>query len=130
MQTLQIDLKPSPELLLEMRELFRAELATVLGEREAAPTAEAKAPKRRAPKKIHRAEDLPDICSPQIAADFLGIGRQRVYEFCQKNPEYGGIKSYTIGGQRKIDRPDLIEWKERQKRDNAIQFAEMQRGRA
>ena len=65
--------------------------------------------------KILKVEDLPDICTPQIVADYLGIARERVYEFCQIKPEFGGIRSYTIGASRKIDKPDLLDWKQRMK---------------
>lgn len=66
--------------------------------------------------KILHADDLPDVCTPQIAADYLGISRGRIYEYCQLSPEANGIPSYTVGGSRKIDREDLLNWKEAQKR--------------
>lgn len=61
--------------------------------------------------KIVRAEELPDVCSPQIAADFLGLSRDTIYELCQLSMQCGGIPSYTIGASRKIDREDLLIWK-------------------
>ncbi|WP_248548976.1 helix-turn-helix domain-containing protein [Paenibacillus odorifer] len=70
-------------------------------------------PKRQ---KILLVEDLPDVCSPQICADFLGVSRNRIYELCQLSPEVNGIPSYTIGGSRKIDKSDLLLWKEAQRR--------------
>lgn len=65
--------------------------------------------------KIFRSEELPDVCTPQIAADFLGISRGRIYEYCQQSPDANGIPSYTIGGSRKIDKEDLLRWKEAQR---------------
>ncbi|MEK4882669.1 MULTISPECIES: helix-turn-helix domain-containing protein [Paenibacillus] len=70
-------------------------------------------PKRQ---KILLVEDLPDVCTPQICADFLGVSRNRIYELCQLSPEVNGIPSYTIGGSRKIDKSDLLLWKEAQRR--------------
>lgn len=66
-------------------------------------------------KKILSEQDLPDVCSPQICADFLGIGRQRVYEFCRLSIERNGLPNYKIGGSRKIDKQDLLAWKKRQR---------------
>lgn len=70
--------------------------------------------------KILVSQDLPDICTPQICADFLGISRGRIYEYCQLAPEANGLPSYQIGGSRKIDKKDLLEWKERQKRITTV----------
>lgn len=56
--------------------------------------------------KITTLDKLPDIMSPQQVADYVGIARQRVYDFCQ----YGEIKSFTIGASRKIRKSDLLEW--------------------
>lgn len=74
--------------------------------------------------KILKAEDLPDVCSPQVCADFLGISRGRVYEYCQLAPEANGIPSYNIGGSRKIDKADLLRWKEAQKQRGTERFAQ------
>lgn len=66
-------------------------------------------------KKMLYLVDLPDILTPQHVADYLGISRHRVYEFCLLHPADGGIPSYTIGKSRKIDKADLMLWKEAQK---------------
>lgn len=63
-------------------------------------------------KKMIYLADLPDIMTPQHVADYLGISRRRVYEFCLLKPTDGGLPSYTIGKSRKIDKADLISWKE------------------
>ncbi|WP_059050026.1 helix-turn-helix domain-containing protein [Paenibacillus senegalimassiliensis] len=65
--------------------------------------------------KITKVEDLPDVCSPQVVADFLGLSRDTVYELCQLSIDHGGLPSYTIGASRKIDLDDLLKWKENQK---------------
>lgn len=72
--------------------------------------------------KITRAEELPDVCTPQIAADYLGLSRDTVYTLCQLAPCANGIPSYTIGSSRKIDRPDLIQWKEKQRQLSMDRF--------
>lgn len=56
--------------------------------------------------KITTLDKLPDILSPQQVADYVGIARQRIYDFCQ----YGEIKSFTIGASRKIRKADMMEW--------------------
>ncbi|QJD87588.1 helix-turn-helix domain-containing protein [Cohnella herbarum] len=89
--------------------------------RESAATSEA--PIINGRKRVLRAEHLPDVCSPQVAADYLQISRTRVYEYCGIAPEAGGIPSYTIGGSRKIDKADLLRWKEAQKARAAERFA-------
>lgn len=66
-------------------------------------------------KKMIYLADLPDVLTPQHVADYLGISRRRVYEFCLLNPADGGLPSYTIGKSRKIDKADLTLWKEAQK---------------
>jgi hypothetical protein len=73
--------------------------------------------------KILVAEELPDVCTPQICADFLGVSRNRIYEYCQLSPEVNGIPSYTIGGSRKIDKADLLLWKEAQRKSGLQRFA-------
>lgn len=64
--------------------------------------------------KIIHLEELPDIMTPQQVADYLGIARRRVYEFCQTKPAYGGLPSFTLGASRKIKKASLIDWIEKQ----------------
>lgn len=73
--------------------------------------------------KILIADDLPDVCTPQICADFLGISRSRIYEYCQLSPAANGIPSYTIGGSRKIDKADILRWKEVQRQSGLQRFS-------
>lgn len=80
-------------------------------------------------KKHMNADDLPDVCTPQICADFLGISRSRIYEYCLLAPEANGIPSYTIGASRKIDKVDLLKWKENQKALAMKQFEKVGVGR-
>lgn len=56
--------------------------------------------------KILNREQLPDIITPQQVADYVGISRQRIYEFCQ----CGQLKSFAIGASRKIYKVDMLQW--------------------
>ncbi|MHA0858224.1 helix-turn-helix domain-containing protein [Paenibacillus sp. CMAA1364] len=56
--------------------------------------------------KILNLDQLPDILTPQHVADYVGISRQRIYEFCQCKE----IKSFTIGASRKIHKADMLIW--------------------
>lgn len=60
-------------------------------------------------------DELPNILTPQRIADYLGISRKRVYELTDINPEYGGIPMFKIGGSKRVEKRDLIEWIKRQK---------------
>lgn len=55
-------------------------------------------------------DHLPDILTPVHIAEYLHISRGRVYELCQLSPEAGGIRSFKIGGSRRVDKQDLISW--------------------
>lgn len=70
--------------------------------------------------KILTLVELPDILTPQHVADYLGISRRRVYEYCQLTPEAGGMISFLIGKSRKIEKADLIAWKENLKNAQRI----------
>lgn len=61
-------------------------------------------------KKIVRLEELSDILTPQQVADYLGISRRGIYEFCLLNPTDGGLPSFTVGASRKIKKTSLIDW--------------------
>lgn len=65
--------------------------------------------------KILTLDELPDILSPQLFADYVGINRGRVYAYCSISPEAGGIESFTIGNSRKIEKVNLLKWIENQK---------------
>lgn len=58
--------------------------------------------------KIKTQDKLPDILSPQMVADYVGIDRQRVYDFCK----CGDIESFHIGKSLKIRKPDMLKWLE------------------
>lgn len=70
--------------------------------------------------KILKLDDLPDVLTPQLFADYIGISRRRVYEYCQLSEKDGGLKSYLVGASRKIDKVDLIAWKENLKNRSGI----------
>lgn len=67
------------------------------------------------PAKVKTLDSLPDILTPQQVADYAGISRKRVYEFCQLKPESGGIVSFLIGASRKIEKNEMIRWLDRLK---------------
>ncbi|WP_068779629.1 helix-turn-helix domain-containing protein [Paenibacillus sp. GM2] len=60
--------------------------------------------------KIKRLEDLPDLLTPQQVADYIGISRKRVYEFCQLKESAGGLVSFLIGKSRKIEKQEMVRW--------------------
>ncbi|MEK0313705.1 helix-turn-helix domain-containing protein [Cohnella sp. 56] len=69
-------------------------------------------------------EDLPDVCTPQMAASYLGVSRQYIYELCQLTPALGGLPSYQIGKNRRIEKEDLLKWKEARRQEGADRFAQ------
>lgn len=53
-------------------------------------------------------DDLPDILTPQLIADFLHISRKRVYEMMDLSPEHGGIPSFRVGRRgRRVEKSGL-----------------------
>jgi excisionase family DNA binding protein len=72
--------------------------------------------------KILAVNELPDVLTPQMAADYLGVSRGTIYTLCQIAPDVGGLRSYTIGNGRKIDLSDLIAWKEARKKESMSRF--------
>lgn len=68
-------------------------------------------------------DELPDTLTAQHIADHLLVGRNRVYELLELAPSAGGIPNYAIGDGKKaskrVDKSDLIAWKERQKQKRA-----------
>lgn len=61
-------------------------------------------------KKILTLDELPDLLTPKHCADYLGISRRRIYEYCQMDSEAGGLPSWKIGESRKICKSELIKW--------------------
>jgi len=54
--------------------------------------------------------DLPNILTAQDIADYLRIGRKRVYELMDLPPVQGGIPTFSIGRSRQVEKADFIKW--------------------
>lgn len=59
--------------------------------------------------------NLPHILTAQDIADFLRIGRKRVYELMDLSPDLGGIPSFYVGRSRRVEKADFIRWLESKK---------------
>ncbi|PGV47027.1 helix-turn-helix domain-containing protein [Bacillus sp. AFS037270] len=59
--------------------------------------------------------NLPNILTAQHIADYLGISRRRVYELIQMSEEAGGIRCFTIGLSKRVDKEDFLKWIEMKK---------------
>ncbi|MDT2260581.1 DNA-binding protein [Paenibacillus larvae] len=53
-------------------------------------------------------DELPDILTALLIANYLGISRRRVYELFKLNPEYGGILIFKLGKQNLLTRMILL----------------------
>ncbi|MDQ0221365.1 DNA-binding protein [Peribacillus cavernae] len=60
-------------------------------------------------------ESLPNILTAQHIADYLGISRRRVYELMQISEEAGGIRCFSIGLSKRVDKEDFFQWIEMKK---------------
>lgn len=60
-------------------------------------------------------EDLPRILTAQDIADFLRIGRKRVYELMDLAPDHGGIPNFSVGRSRRVEREEFKRWIEQRK---------------
>lgn len=63
-------------------------------------------------------DQLPEILTAQDIADIMVLSRKRVYELMQLHPDHGGIPNYFVGSSRRVDKPDLLSWKEKLKEAN------------
>ncbi|MEK3699306.1 MULTISPECIES: helix-turn-helix domain-containing protein [unclassified Paenibacillus] len=59
-----------------------------------------------------RSEDLPEICTPEQVADYLGVTRNTVYRWCKE----GDIPSIKVRKVRRIQKSTLIDWIEKQEK--------------
>lgn len=55
---------------------------------------------------------LPDLLSPQEAAEFLGVHKNTIYSLCKSKE----LPSFKIGNNRRIRTDALMEWIESQER--------------
>ncbi len=60
-------------------------------------------------------KELPIVLTPQDIADYLRIGRKRVYELLKTPPPSGGIKCFHVGNRRRVERRDFLKWVEAMK---------------
>ena len=63
-------------------------------------------------------DQLPEVLTAQDIADIMVLSRKRVYELMQIHPDHGGIPNYIVGASRRVDKPDLLYWKEKLKEAN------------
>ena len=54
--------------------------------------------------------DLPEILTAQLIANYLGISRRRVYELFQIVPNAGGIPNFEIGLSKRVEKEDFLRW--------------------
>lgn len=67
--------------------------------------------------KIRNLDELPEILSAQLIADYLGISRSTIYTLFQIKPELGGIPNFEVGNSKRAYKKDLINWIESRKQE-------------
>ncbi|QEK13747.1 helix-turn-helix domain-containing protein (plasmid) [Crassaminicella thermophila] len=55
-------------------------------------------------------DDLPDILTADIMAEFLKLSKRRVYELMDISVEAGGIPKLQIGRSKRVIKTDFIKW--------------------
>ncbi|CAM4182483.1 helix-turn-helix domain-containing protein [Paenibacillus alkaliterrae] len=60
--------------------------------------------------KLLTLEQLPSILTAQNIADYLVIGRKRVYEYMQLSPAHGGIPCFSLGKTKRVEKKDFEKW--------------------
>ncbi|AJD83045.1 hypothetical protein [Paenibacillus larvae] len=65
-------------------------------------------------------DELPDILTALLIANYLGISRRRVYELFKLNPEYGGIPNFQIGKTKFAHKDDLTQWIENKIKEKSM----------
>lgn len=63
---------------------------------------------------MHDMEKLPAILTAQEIAEFLRIGRKRVYELMSVKPQHGGIPAFSVGRSRRVEKREFKKWLESQ----------------
>lgn len=59
--------------------------------------------------------DLPEICTPEQVAEFLGVSRNTIYRWCAE----GDIPSIKVRKVRRIKKSSLMKWLE-DRENNAV----------
>lgn len=57
--------------------------------------------------------DLPEICTPEQVADYLGVSRNTIYRWCAE----GDIPSIKVRKVRRIKKSSLMKWLEDREND-------------
>ena len=58
---------------------------------------------------------MPDIITAKHIAGYLHISKRRVYELMQVKPEAGGIRTFSFGASKRVDKRDFVIWLKSQK---------------
>lgn len=59
------------------------------------------------------AVDLPEICTPEQVADYLGVSRNTIYRWCAD----GDIPSIKVRKVRRIKKSSLMKWIEKREQE-------------
>lgn len=65
--------------------------------------------------KILKFDELPDILSAQLIANYLGLSRSTVYSLLDVRPDSGGIPNFSIGNSRRVDKREFSVWLDQKK---------------
>jgi excisionase family DNA binding protein len=65
---------------------------------------------------------FPDILTVKHIAEYLSLSRKTVYELLKISPQVGGIPSFNIGGSKRVEKKDFIEWMESRKKEKMTQW--------
>lgn len=60
-------------------------------------------------------EELPDVLTADVLAEFLSLSKRRVYELMDISDDHGGIPCLRIGRSKRVLKADLLEWLNKRK---------------
>ncbi len=60
-------------------------------------------------------EELPDVLTADVLAQFLSLSKRRVYELMDISDDHGGIPCLRIGRSKRVLKADLLEWLDKRK---------------
>jgi len=63
--------------------------------------------------------DLPEICTPDQVAEYLGVTRNTIYRWCND----GDIPSIKVRKVRRIQKSTLLDWIAEQERASCLSEA-------
>lgn len=61
-----------------------------------------------------RTSELPEICTPEQVADYLGVSRNTIYRWCAERD----IPSIKVRKVRRIQKCTLLKWIDDQERES------------